>query len=235
MSFKANFLAVSAVFTVVLFSVFTPSDSFSPESTGGVWPDPNSPPVWPNTFQVQFAEIINLGPIGQVKNNGTWYYNFSNLTARFDHLKGQKNNFCQGQGLSPKDPTADCHLLFTKPGDMWVIYPDAKHCCRLCGIAEGCTVLKPDWLSGSKLIETIDIGGRKCAGWAKKGAVAPADTWYSDIQGVPCRYHEVVQTFKHNLTFVPSSYSTGPVDPGVFHVPEYCQKKCPHPYPQPPV
>ncbi|XP_076468067.1 uncharacterized protein LOC143298922 [Babylonia areolata] len=204
-------------------------------SSSSAWPDPDDPPKWPNVFQVQFQEILNLGAITLSKNNGTWYYDFDSLTARFDHSRGQKNNFCQGQGLSPKDPKADCHLLFTKPGDLWVIYPGAQTCCRLCGTAQGCTILKPDWLNGSKLTETINIGGRPCAGWAKRGAVAAADTWYVDQQGVPCRYHEVVDFINHNLTFVPSSYSpTHPIPPSVFRVPSYCKDTCPHPYPQPP-
>ena len=82
-------------------------------------------------------------------------------------------------------------------------------------------------------VETIPEGegGRQCAGWAKQGAVAPADTWYVDRQGVPCRYHEVVYSVKHNITFIPDSYSTGPIDPAVFHVPSYCQKECPRPFP----
>ncbi|KAL8590871.1 hypothetical protein ACOMHN_038882 [Nucella lapillus] len=198
------------------------------------WPDPNTPPVWPNVFQVQFQEIVILGPVTLSKNNGAWFYDFYNVTARFDHNKGQKNNFCQGQGLSPKDPTADCRLLFTKSEDMWVIYPGAQTCCRLCKKGQGCTVLKPDWLSGGRLVETRDIWGRRCAGWAKQGAVAAADTWYQDQQGVPCRYHEVIQHVVHNLTFVPDTYSTRPTPPSVFQVPGYCQKDCPNPYFPPP-
>ena len=90
-----------------------------------------------------------------------------------------------------------------------------------------------DLLLCCSLVETISIEGRDCAGWAKRGAVAAADTWYVDRQGVPCRYHEVVNKVLHNLTFVPSTFSTQPLDRELFQVPAYCQKKCPHPYPDP--
>ena len=55
-----------------------------------------------------------------------------------------------------------------------------------------CTILAPGWVTtGSQPygVETID--GVQCYGYAKHGAVAAADVWYADKDGVPCRYHEV--------------------------------------------
>ena len=48
------------------------------------WPDPSHPPIWPNVFQVDFQEWLDLGPFGGVtRNNGSWYYDYINHTARY--------------------------------------------------------------------------------------------------------------------------------------------------------
>jgi len=196
-----------------------------------IWPDPASPPIWPNTFKIEFSEVQVAFDKPQT-NMGSWYYDYDHFTARFDHYDGQKNKFCQGQGLEPDDSTGRCQLLFTKTGDLWVIYPEVEHCCRLCGTKQGCSVLRPDWLkTGGQIIGVETISNRRCAGWAKHGFIAPADTYYADENGVPCRYHEVVVGILHNITFVTSSFSTDPIDQSVFAVPQYCTKKCRRPFP----
>lgn len=66
--------------------------------TPGTVVPPVHGPVWPSTFQASFHEVIYLedGTLWS-ENEGLWYYDFANRRARFDHLKGQKNNFCGDQ------------------------------------------------------------------------------------------------------------------------------------------
>eukprot|EP00164_Ancoracysta_twista_P014395 GFYU01023429.1.p1 GENE.GFYU01023429.1~~GFYU01023429.1.p1 ORF type:complete len:238 (-),score=59.92 GFYU01023429.1:7-720(-) len=193
----------------------------------------DTPPVWPDAFSVQFHEEL-ISQFGNSTNTGAWYYDFANTRARFDHNEGQTNNFCAKQGFSKDNPQAGCRLLFT-PETMYMMYPDTQECCMLCGAEEGCTVLKPDWLTGAEKIESKVVNGKACYGWRKQGFVA-VDNWYATSDGLPCQYHEYFpQTsppIQHYITFDDSTY-TETVDADLLALPQYCAKapKCPNPYP----
>ncbi|XP_066286692.1 uncharacterized protein [Branchiostoma lanceolatum] len=186
------------------------------------------PPSWPLAFSVGFHEDWNVSVIPS--NDGAWYYDYNIMRARFDHLQGQSNLFCQGRGLTLKDNHSDCHLIFAT--DMYVHYPQEKQCCRACGPAEGCTVLKPAWLTGAKYIGKQNISGMVCNGWEKQGSVA-SDRWYQTEVGTPCQYWEMFRIPSHPLhtmTFNISTYKVGPVQRSVFDVPDYCNITCPNPW-----
>jgi hypothetical protein len=192
-------------------------------------------PLWPLTFQAEFQEVLYDGEGAVHSNNpGAWYYDFAHRRARFDHLKGQKNNFCAGQGLSDSSPDEPCHLIFSPDTAMYVHYPTQRTCCQLCTAGIGCSPLLPDWIQDGRLVGREDIGGHSCTQYFKRGAVAD-DYWYETEAGMPCRYHEVLQfgssTTYHNLTFDQSTYSTSAIDDSIFEVPSYCGKMCPHPFP----
>ncbi|CAH1229867.1 Hypp258 [Branchiostoma lanceolatum] len=186
------------------------------------------PPTWPSAFSVGFHEDWNISVIPS--SDGAWYYDYNIRRARFDHLQGQSNYFCQGRGLTLKDNHSDCHLIFAT--DMYVHYAREKQCCRACGPAEGCTVLKPAWLTGAKYIGKQTISGMVCHGWEKQGAQA-ADRWYQTEDGTPCQYWEMYRIPTHPLhtmTFNISTYKVGPVQRSVFDVPDYCSITCPNPW-----
>ncbi|XP_078699735.1 uncharacterized protein LOC144926649 [Branchiostoma floridae x Branchiostoma belcheri] len=197
--------------------------------TGRPAPDPR-PPTWPSAFSIAFYEeiFVFVAPISG--NDGAWHYDYDNGRARFDHLEGQSNSFCLDSDMKLKDNHSDCHLIFT-PTDMYVHYPGEGQCCRACGSAEGCTVLKPAWLAGARYLGKQNISGMVCHGWEKQGAVA-ADRWYQTEVGMPCQYSE---SFKqrpelHTVTFNNITYKVGPIKDSVFHVPKYCNRTCPTPY-----
>ncbi|CAH1277434.1 Hypp9628 [Branchiostoma lanceolatum] len=152
------------------------------------------PPTWPSAFSVGFHEDWNISVIPS--SDGAWYYDYNIRRARFDHLQGQSNYFCQGRGLTLKDNHSDCHLIFAT--DMYVHYAREKQCCRACGPAEGCTVLKPAWLTGAKYIGKQTISGMVCHGWEKQGAQA-ADRWYQTEDGTPCQYWRCIES-RHILS-----------------------------------
>ncbi|XP_063443478.1 uncharacterized protein LOC134723863 [Mytilus trossulus] len=193
---------------------------------------PTTPPVWPSAFSVDFVEDIFFAVVKYSHNNGTWYYDFPNGRARYDHLRGQKNNFCGGQKLSDQDPQAPCSLLFTNHSNMYVIYPEAKTCCILCGEKEGCTVLKPSWLSNSSYTGDKVFEGKKCHGWAEPGHIFTDELYVTD-ENVLCQYHEksFVGDLIHTLTFNQASYKVQQPDASIFDIPSYCKDVCPRPYP----
>ena len=109
-------------------------------------------PVWPETFRVDFHEILYSRPMTyDYECEGRWYYDVTNNRARFDHYQGQLDNFCQGQGLSDFKRTDDCHLLFSPDTAMYVHYPNQKTCCRLCAPGVRCTPLKPNWIENATM------------------------------------------------------------------------------------
>ena len=193
-------------------------------------------PIWPETFRVDFKEMLYGRLITYSENEGTWYYDVANNRARFDHLKGQTDNFCQGQGLSPTRPRDDCHLLFSPDTAMYVHYPNHGTCCRLCAPGIGCSPLRPDWIVNGTYEGIENVEGRDCSVYHEKGAVAQ-DYWMETMDERPCRYFESLPDenpyFFHNLTFYPDTYSTEPIDDKVFEVPDYCYKDCRHPYTPP--
>lgn len=161
-------------------------------------------------------------------NEGFWHYNWPTKEMRYDHGEGQANNFCQCAGLQT---ASHCNLIFS-PQDMWVHFPDLKKCCRACTAEQGCSILKPDWISGGN----YSYGGRfklgmdveLCDTWSEPGAVA-TDIWSSTVEGgLPCQYREYFSEFRalHILNMYTSKYEDS-VEKGVFDVPSYCTEDCP--------
>ncbi|XP_066273156.1 uncharacterized protein [Branchiostoma lanceolatum] len=200
---------------------------------------PPAPPSWPVAFSVKFQEEARNGTATTSRNDGAWYYDWSQISARFDHLNNQNNWICQGRGLNVTAPHGDCQVLFSQDADMFVIYPGEKKCCRACGPAEGCTVPVPNWLAESKFIGNETINGTGCMGWEKAGThgQTTADRWYQTAKGKPCQYWESVTsdnvTYVHTLTFNQTTFHIGQPDASVFAVPDYCDRysKCPNPWP----
>jgi hypothetical protein len=172
-------------------------------------------------------------------NKGTWHYDYTNKQARFDHDAGQVNNFCQGSDLQNdrfnppiKNGSGNCQLLFQSNGHMKVIFPDENRCCELCNSTkQGCTPLKPTWLSQATFWGQIEVGGRKCDRFCEPGSAAAEDCWSQDSEGVPCNYFEYflipsMGNFSHNMDFDAKSYSKKTPSADIFAEPSYCTEKC---------
>lgn len=190
-----------------------------------------APPVWSSAFSVDFQEKARLSFVTLFINNGSWYYNFDNKQARFDHLRGQKDWFCMNQHLSDHDKQAPCNMLFSNDTNLYIHYPEAKTCCRLCGLENYCTVMEPNWLKNATFIGDEMFYGSKCHGWQTPGFTF-MDTWYVTDENVPCQYHEKSDHLGtiHNITFNQKSFNLGPPNPDIFNVPSYCHKECPNPF-----
>jgi len=201
-----------------------------------------TPPPLDVAFSVPFYEEQNLTKEGVVtplsRNYGAWYYDFVSKPprARNDHGKGNQNNFCQC-GINNNTVDEPCSLLFAEDNWMYVYYPTLDFCCRLCNTTDGCSPLKPTWISEGvnvTFMGEFSIGGSDCYSWEEPGAVA-TDEWATRVNDtVPCRYFEhfifpgtTDVNFTHSLTFIQEQYLPKMPADSVFAVPlASCSNEC---------
>jgi len=187
-------------------------------------------------------------------NTGAWYYDFP--LWRVDHNFPQSNNFCQCVSNSSNT----CILYFTEKGDMFIDFPsegvtqrnididtdtdedeDEGTCCKLCDVTEGCSTMKPDWLSAAEPpatingTEKIDGFDEPCTTYCIPGFQAVGDCLSYTPSGQVCRYSELLQFaptmwIQHNLTF--TNFSAVPPIPSDMQLPSRCKQNCPRMFPQ---
>jgi len=198
-----------------------------------------APPPLPTSFSISFNESFTGFPAAP--NTGSWQYDFPRRLWRADHDAPQVNNFCS---CANNATNASCSLLFVPHGPpgsayearggLFVDFPSApSECCWLCGPDEGCTPLKPDWLSAAKYAPA-GKDARGCEEFCVPGDQAAADCLSYPPGGgdnVPCLYSETFsfgpgQTVVHNLTFLRETFRPGPPPADAFHVRSECGKPC---------
>lgn len=201
-------------------------------------------PKLPERFSADFQEVMYMfnesapNGIGTLLGNatGSWKYDFSNSRWMYEHGGGGMfSMFC-----AANDPARQrCKLYFVGHESMRVQYANGT-CCSLCAAAEGCSMLRPDYLThgnfAPSLQPSIVVRGEKCIGWGRAGAVTTGDSWFETEDGTPCQYYEGFKTprglLMHNVTFLRETYSTAPISDDVFTLPSECSKLCPrHGYP----
>ena len=183
-------------------------------------------PVWPEAFIARFQE--NVPSKSAATNSGGWLYDWGSLRARFDHGDGQSNNFCQ----CARRDSSSCQLYFANDTSMWVNYPQRKFCCRLCKENVGCSVLRPDWLSGAAYVGNSTINGVACHTWSKRGAVA-FDYWSQTDNGTACQYKENIvfaRNVWHFMNFT-EWRAVAPEDEDL-RLPSHCETDCDSMYPK---
>ena len=198
------------------------------------------PAPWPGAFSVRFSEWITPFAPGPPPpaSHGAWLYSYATKSWRAEHgtaTEQQFNNFC----ACASNTTAACALIFTADGHMYADFPSAPDdCCRVCDAADGCSVLKPDWLSSASdrvYAGASVIDGRTCYEYCIPGADAIADCLLFEADQTPCRYSESFNfsgaVIVHNLTFTPGSFKVGPQPPSAFAVRPECSKACPRVFP----
>ena len=186
------------------------------------------PPPLPESFSIAFRETFSGFPAPQ--STGAWMYDFPAGHWRAEHHAPQTNNFCS---CSNNATTDSCALIFTKSG-MYVDFYETTppSCCRLCGEAEGCTPLTPDWLSGNSNKTYIGVDSNGCGEWCVPGDQAASDclSYSSQNPKVPCAYSETFDfgstVVVHNLTFDAASFKPGRPPAAAFALRPDCQKPC---------
>ena len=190
---------------------------------------PSAPPPLPPAFSIRFNETFAGFPAPPT--SGAWYYDWAARTWRAEHDAPSANNFCQ----CASNTTDSCALIFTRDAGMFVDFKThPEQCCRLCGEAEGCTILSPTWLANGTLVGTTEDG---CSEFCEPGDEAAADCLSYPPSGAnpPCKYLETfsfgTSTVTHNLTFDRQTFVEGPQDPALFAIRSECHKPCPNLFP----
>lgn len=192
-----------------------------------------TPRPWHSQWSMPFHEVLSIVGKPSISNEGAWYYDWANRRSRFDHLKGQKNNFC---ACANNATDSDCHLVFSDDKNMYVHFPTLNECCILCTAEIGCGTLVPTWMSDGNYTYkgSFEYANKtKCYRWSEPGAVA-TDMWASTLDDVdtPCQYKETFGAFAtHTLNFYLDEFQIGPPDPKLFEVPSICNKKCANQFP----
>ena len=122
------------------------------------------PPTLSGSFQVSFDEtyIVN-GTRFMV--NGQMFYDADHNRERFDRVNGRYNAFC---GSILPNITTPCNEI-TANDKRYFIFPARKQCCLCCTSAQGCGILKQDWLKDAEYVGTEKLVDTIYDKWMKKG------------------------------------------------------------------
>lgn len=206
--------------------------------------DAAGPASLPQTFTVEFRELAyshnasmpgGIGPIS-ANSTGSWSYDWPSRRWLYEHGPGYASQFCSMNNALEQR----CRLHFTNTSDMIVEYQNGT-CCSLCTAEVGCSIMRPDWLThgGFTPVRQPDalLDGKVCTGYARPGADAEIDAWFTTNAGLPCVYFEEFHfpgaplKWYHNITFDLSTYKTDPIPDAVFALPDRCRAACPKRFP----
>lgn len=198
----------------------------------------------PNRFSVKFDELIYThnasapNGIARLMGNasGSWTYDAATYNWIYEH--GPDGSFSMFCGVNDQKRQR-CWLHFHAGDDLKVLYQNGT-CCSLCGASEGCSFLRPDWLTFGNYTPIpqppVVIDGATCKGWGRPGAVTSVDAWFATDDGTPCMYFEHFLfgsgELYHNVTFRRDTYSTAAMSDEMWRLPPSCSTICPkHGYP----
>ena len=102
-------------------------------------------------------------------------------------------------------------------GTRYLDYPAKDTCCDCCSAAQGCGVLRPDWLNNATFVGHEVRHGVNATKWDKKGLQSNF-YWERTSDRRPL---EIDQTPNDDQSFDVGSYAAA-VDPSVFELPARC-------------
>mmetsp|Transcript_10658 Transcript_10658/g.30052 ORF Transcript_10658/g.30052 Transcript_10658/m.30052 type:complete len:232 (-) Transcript_10658:11-706(-) len=178
-------------------------------------PDPPSP-VLPATFTAGFDETMDyFGLTGATQ--GVLYYDSLKGYERMDRENGEADRYCGTAHLFSKTPCT--HLIVDST--RWLIFPQRQSCCYCCDSADGCGIVKRDFLANATFVGYEEVNGTSVQHWKEEG-LQENDYWQTDDQK-PVRLYQ-----KPNDDMRFKGTDLKPIDPSVFQVPDYCSsdKQC---------
>jgi hypothetical protein len=142
------------------------------------------------------------------------------VNSRIDRTTGKYDDLCSSVTHFTDIP---CTQLVVD-GFRYLVFPTIENCCMCCTTEQGCSILRPDWLSNATFIGYNTTESVKYQIWDKKGF---QDNYYWQVDATQVPYI-IDQHPDDKMVFNVSSFSKT-VDPSVFALPSYCSKdrKCP--------
>jgi hypothetical protein len=177
------------------------------------------PPVWPESFTQKFVEEFFINGSRHVTTGQHWY-DAAHNRSKFIRGNGANNALCN----SVQPGNLECEQLIVG-GNRYIIFPQLKKGCLCCTAAQGCGILRRDWLNGAKYEGIEVLSGQGFDKWAKPDG--DGTTWYfatTDQLQVPRRLNEANE---HILEYLMNTYTTGPIADNVFDLPSYVSGNCP--------
>lgn len=180
-----------------------------------------STPVWPNEFQMTFNETLSYPILGSHHTTGTYYYSYTHKAERVDRANGHYDRYCGSNGAKIVSNTP-CNQYVIN-GSRYLDYPDKNECCYCCSSAQGCGILRPDWLNNATYQGYLEKDGYNVTKWAKGGVQS---NYYYERSSDRVMI-EIDQVPNDDQIFDPTTYTTK-VDPSVFQPPSRCtpDNKC---------
>ena len=180
--------------------------------------------AWPNNWQATFTE------------SAWWLTGNGTLTGTFSYLNDTASNqtyqliersdaftekLCAS--IYPFSHTPCSHLV--RQGKRYILFPEKKYCCACCTAAQGCGVLKANWMVPAKFTSEYKDGNDTVFMYNIAGL---QNNYYGvDQNQIPRRiYQEPISDIWFNAT----SYFRDTVAPAKFDLPTDsgdCDKQCP--------
>lgn len=175
-------------------------------------------PVWHSTFYVEFNETTP--PAANYRTNGKWWYDATQQAELIHRDSGAGDRYCAT--VYPFKHTPCQHLV--NGGKRYLVFPHKKYCCMCCDAAHGCGYVSPTWLDDAKFEGNATVNGAAVFKWSKSGL--QPNYYYStaDSDQIPIELDQLPTDYQ---AFHPDTFTTSPIDPSVFAVPDYCVSSCP--------
>ena len=150
------------------------------------------------------------------------------MLTRLDRDNGRWDRYC---GLTHHIRDQPCSQYIVE-GNRYLYYPKNDSCCYCCNAADGCGVMKNDWMSDGEYVGEEQRGGVDAFKWNKKGL---QDNFYWETKETSAADRIPIATDMgagSSTDFIQDYYVdtfTTTVDPSVFTLPDACakKKKCP--------
>ena len=127
-----------------------------------------------------------------------------------DRSEGQWDLICRGD-------STPCHQYISN-GNRFVHYPARDQCCYCCSEADGCGMLKPNWLANATFIGTTTFNGSPAYEWDQKGG---SDNFYYEFPFGDPSYRYPLGIKEPAETFTFTSYEST-VDNSMLKLPSTC-------------
>lgn len=164
---------------------------------------------WADTWEADVKIISSI-----YSGTGKWKYNFTDKQFYLYKQDGRSDPFCSTIFKKQTNQFA-CYIL-VRDHFRYIVFPEKNFCCKCCNAANGCDVLKPEWVTNLTFLEEDTFDGSE----AFKYTALPRVYYESKVEGIPLSLTEG----SSQLDF--TEYKASISNPEVFNLPESCHESC---------